>query len=1542
MSWWITFSCTPLTEIRPVQKSQQAPVPEAPGLPGSVKQKPFALLSRNTPSRDSVWTLLSHPIKSDQQHEFASRESSKATSRHQRSLSQSTVDTQLAQERLESGAFKIVIDRPDSAPKPDQNEDGLPTLEVPIPHYRLGTPRFSARGTAFFHQSIYTKSSATGEDSSIFSGGEYGDIFPRPPGIEAHHIISRRHSYASAQPWMNSQASRESGAAAPNANIYKTKAPITPEVFDIITASPNDPSIVKYSPINRDIIAATPARIITQITSEKFLDYELLSDFFLTVRSYLSTHDLLAYLLSRFEWALSRSDDSGQVVRVRTFAALRHWILNYFSYDFVTDRDLRVEFCSRLNHLARTVTQTPGYAVTDMKLISDLKKCWNGRCLVYWDNSTASMDGLQQTEIEPGGILGSRDSRLVHSSQLRPSTAAPPSLTVNPAQIAAGAQSISNWYTAVMEHSERQAKGHARHTSTGTTQSYPVTAASEQSVPAISCSIPARHATRATPYLHTNLGAQPVTGDGQDQRFYPVSPTTGTQDMSQIDPHRRSGSFTNAAGDHRAPLSTDIGTSSEAITQEIYHGNSMLRGFAFPPIPADVSPVATTPAFELPQLPRPINSTSTSEVSSNRKPSASNSAHGKGLMSNIRRVLSSKHAQQPGQNAPVSPIAIGKSVTLPQNVLSQASNRAGQFGKFRLDYLAANVFEAFQIATTTPAPSQQEMYVNNIPDPNYFQVTSNYEPAERMSDGSERLLTPRIKHPKLSRLTSGVTDSSRSILIGDDTGLNMQDMEPHDQSVRSLNQETNPDNSRPANIDQAVEVQSPPFHRGSPPVTKSPLHKERLTGSFEDEEQHEWNPPIKHTRPLHQRNPSHATVRTGSLSLRRHASFHSTYAKHNKGLSIDTTPGSRQDSMMFIGAPARMLRRRPGGDLRANDNVHDMEHPIRPRSAGSIVTYAESVRESQLLGFGEKITRTFVRNTRDLNQALVPPISAAEELKKDVSYVRTHSSQRAIRRPSFEAAVAEFARIPDDEEGGLEVTLLKLEGKYKSPVQSPMTKEFPSNQLQSQSSLNNADDVVVRTSAVTSESSGPNTIQQDLLPPSSLPHVPIDHKLWQSTPLSPVQLKMHEPRETVISTVYAESEDSYNSTPLLERSDEENHNSVDKGKGRQVSGPDSIARRLRKGSLAPTATTDSFLLDEGDEFLSDVSSELSMDTIDAEAKSEEWVRSIQSPDENMVMGNHQHPPSPPMTAEIAYSMGLQPNKIPQQRKPPTPDPSPIARYMEPDPSVSADMLPPPSSALAPHMPFVLGFDSHILARQFTILEKEALREIDWRDLVDLRWQNSLASPQNWVSYLLSQDPLGIDLVTARFNIMVKWTISEIVLTESIEERALTIMKYIHIAHQARKIHNFATLFQLTIALTSADCNRLSKTWDLVPVAEKDILQDLEILVSPRRNFHNLRAEMEKVNSDEGCIPVLALYIHDLTYNAGKPSQLPASNDGEPLINFERYRTAATIVKALLQLIDAAGRYDFQPIPGAIERCLWLACLSDDVIMQRSKQLASKV
>ena len=81
----------------------------------------------------------------------------------------------------------------------------------------------------------------------------------------------------------------------------------------------------------------------------------------------------------------------------------------------------------------------------------------------------------------------------------------------------------------------------------------------------------------------------------------------------------------------------------------------------------------------------------------------------------------------------------------------------------------------------------------------------------------------------------------------------------------------------------------------------------------------------------------------------------------------------------------------------------------------------------------------------------------------------------------------------------------------------------------------------------------------------------------------------------------------------------------------------------------------------------------------------------------------------------------------------------------------------------------------------------------------------------------------------------------------------------------------------------------------------------------------------------------ALYVHDLTYNAQKPFQLSGTATGEPLVNFERYRRTAVIVKSLLRLIDASTKYDFQPVEGVIERCIWMACLTDEMITHTSKQ-----
>jgi GDP/GTP exchange factor required for growth at low temperature len=92
------------------------------------------------------------------------------------------------------------------------------------------------------------------------------------------------------------------------------------------------------------LLAASIERWVAQLTSE--LNYDELLDFFLTYRTYISSLELLHLFIFRFHWSLTpsttpvseptedeedspaaRADMIKRVVRVRTFIALRYWLM---------------------------------------------------------------------------------------------------------------------------------------------------------------------------------------------------------------------------------------------------------------------------------------------------------------------------------------------------------------------------------------------------------------------------------------------------------------------------------------------------------------------------------------------------------------------------------------------------------------------------------------------------------------------------------------------------------------------------------------------------------------------------------------------------------------------------------------------------------------------------------------------------------------------------------------------------------------------------------------------------------------------------------------------------------------------------------------------------------------------------------------------------------------------------------------------------------------------------------------------------------------
>ncbi|KAI9890597.1 MAG: Guanine nucleotide exchange factor lte1 [Vezdaea aestivalis] len=1561
--------------VRPASERQQppsfvfpstpAPVPAPPApIPSTREQSYFDIKpSRPGAQRDSVWsgTLPSTQRLRKSGESFAKATNSIHASRLQRAHSFSTV------EEYNTTKDKEETNRRGGRPRPRRPKSAdasLPTfLKVEIPHYRLGTPRFSTFGTAFIRSSAYTHNSSTDDlPSSIFAPSEAGNLFPIPPGVETHDFVSNWNSNAQAV------ATGQDVPRPPSPPLRRSLEPIRPTLFDQLTFPPgsDDPRVVRYSPETGQIIAATTPRIIAQITSANFLDYELLSDFFLTYRAFMRADDLVGFLLTRLQWAIYHGGDTGSIVRVRAFVAIRHWILNYFVDDFVPNIELRRLFCDMLNALTESVKRRTNPAANDLNLIGEVKKCWRRTCALYWDGPHFIGDGRSDETLCPGGFPGTRTdgchpstnhlSDSIDGDNLAPLFRVPVSEYEGGSlmqEVTRASHIFSNPQIRVPvtgEPTDQQPSS--------TLHQRRVSPTSDVSVPAMSCSLPATTLLRPAPPLDPVLSARPVeirdldrAGNDAPKSTLPAASKPGL-----------------SPGILRTPTPSGL-PQPELPQTALPFAGSLVRGTVLHPREAYVETIAPRTPSESIRTPNMRSARAYNAVVANQQRSAGAMQPSvKKFLENLRRVFSSRmidtqeslataaRAEQANKRSPA--------VVLPSNQLNiHPAHR--QKPSIRIDLLGATVVELFN-------ETMKATY--GVRDgPGYASGGSDEEEAPK--DHSH---LPTARQGVQSQMTNG----SDSIVIVDDTDPLMSAVMSSSLGGQVSNAAV--ESTSPVSPDEALRrarLSLFPLKdevKEYPPSSQHqivPLIAEADVINAKEAEKSKLAESARLRSSALPRGPSFTSSRTHSL--RKYASFQSGLAKFvESGASERDVQIILEEGLPSLG---RSLKRRPGGDLKTVDLVKDLEYAKRPRSVGSLTTgYSESILSMH-------VRQSEARGATGVTDFAEPPrqtlsLSAFGQNPSKGASVHAGQSGPAVLRPSFEAEVAKLAEIPDDDndDGGVESTLAKLEGKFeKRNSESSIGLTESLSDISFELKHGDSDD------ASDVGSLGKRNRHQRVME-SVLSAVPQPLQLGAKSNTSTAAGK----RPALPEDFPSGSEESNSSIPLLDRefSDESNsdrHTSPDRGS--QILGaktfaaklptyeddleshpsivqaeePESV-RELRERSVASfpkDKVTDSFLLDEDEDF-SDLSSELSDDdeisqTDITSPKSTAFAKSIDGnthhPSE-LAFAAHplRHPPSPPTAIDKVTA--YQPTTTAKQEPAPKTEVAvsqSIASH-ESDHSKQLSNV----SAVKPtkisearksksntaHLPFILAHDSQTIAQQLTLVEKDALNEIDWRELVELRWKQNPPNVHNWVEYLRDNQPKGLELVVTRFNLVVKWAVSEIVLTANMQERANTIVKYIHIAAHTRRLRNYSSMYQISIALISSDVSRLTQSWALVPKEDKQTLRELEQLVSPTHNFHNLRLEMESVTADDGCIPFIGIYTHDLVFNAQRPAQITVSLKTEPLINFERFRTAASIVKELLRLLEASTKYNFAPVEGVLEKCLWIAALPEHEIRAYGKEL----
>ncbi|KAK6005143.1 hypothetical protein QM012_007922 [Aureobasidium pullulans] len=1404
---------------------------------------------------------------------------------------------------------------PQSNPSPS---DSLfaPLLEVPIPNFRLGSPRFSDRGTAFLHNSYHTAFSST-TDLRQHSTDHLDRLMP--PAFQSHqNSIDLRRSPSvswfspSVSPAVETQRGHllPSPLATPPLELDEDEIPYT--IYDKVAADPDNSQYVRYADSTNEIVAAIPTRLIAEITSVKFLDYDLLSDFFLTYRAFLTPSDLAKYLVARLRWAVSQTDESGRVVRVRTFVALRHWILNYFTEDFEPDHELRNLFCKLVNRLALHVTQRPqGGAGGDLQVLNELQKCWNRTCALVWGPVVAPHSYM------PLGVGDDSDSQTPGVSGMRTLT--------NESYMRNSSYMGNNISTVALRRPQTESR------------------LSEASIHVTSCSFP--RLKRSKHDLKTQ--------SEKPGQHSPIRP-------KGFHRHKRSDSFSDALRDPRVDRPISMQPNTEIKIQP----GRIIRGLLIHPSSANViGPGPPSPTFSSrlednrPSLSETLSRTSDSPPQHARL----------NIFGSVRRALSTRNGGKPAFSHRPKTASSGdlrkmdSTEPQPRDMIRQMQARKAQI--VHTDALAAMVMRSWE-------QQGNEMHELTEFKPNALPITRNR---------SRTIETNLAVRPGASRLLSNVTTSSRSIMIIDDTGLDDSERTPtlaqtvagFTQAVtdHNLSRQTTREHNQAAIQDVAMnntafllpynminhDQSSWPSPVKSATLPTAPTTLSIMSSPYSPPPTAPLPPlptasasPTKPAPVIEDCKPSPDTEITTSFG---------TGQLYSPGVSSVGSPALsfRKSSLVDpqdLPGPARQLRRKPGGNLRGVDTVHDLGLSRRRQSTGS-VTSPVSLYGSPVLTITSGYSDDAQIESRLARLSLKPQASDGDIFdaarRSSLRLLSTHSSLRRLR-PSMEAEVARLREMPVvEDDGGVESALLKLEGRY-----------VPSR----------SSDKTVKSFDMDHDDSDFPSLTRQVDPQDG------DAFVWpQQTPGAGAEVTraMHRRHGAVDAAAVSQPSGS-----TLTRNKANNSSIATKDFAtfdlpREYERPVTPVEIRLEQSDSPNTPASTFLLDDGESLVDRTSMHARQHELKPAADTEQSFL-FDAEDEDAVAGSKKHfqpppghqPLTPPTTADNISDHGF--DQFNTQLLHPGPPVAGSKKSFRLSELLLSDQfakkadhsaLPRTRNLPTQHTPFILAHTSEALAMQFTIIEKDALDSVDWKDLVNLSWSQEVPSVRDWAQYIHAfptdvTDVSSIDLIITRFNLVIKWCISSVLLCGTSEERAQCITKFIHIAtHSHRNLRNFATTAQITIALLSSDLSRLNTTWSKVAQAEKDALRNLETLVSPMRNFAMLRAEMESaaaalsdddISAGKGVIPFLGVYTRDLALNAQKPAFITptgrASSDGshEKLVNFERHRTTASIVKGVLRLLDASSRYSIKADAEILAKCLWLAALADHEITELSKGL----
>lgn len=193
-------------------------------------------------------------------------------------------------------------------------------------------------------------------------------------------------------------------------------------------------------------------------------------------------------------------------------------------------------------------------------------------------------------------------------------------------------------------------------------------------------------------------------------------------------------------------------------------------------------------------------------------------------------------------------------------------------------------------------------------------------------------------------------------------------------------------------------------------------------------------------------------------------------------------------------------------------------------------------------------------------------------------------------------------------------------------------------------------------------------------------------------------------------------------------------------------------------------------------------------------------------------------------------------------------------------------IPPPSNIS------ILDFDTLELARQLTIMESKLFAAVAPEDL--------LMTGRKPVPELKALSTLS--------NQITGWVADGILNEQDAKHRAALLKFYIKLADKCLSLNNFSTLFAVLAGLNSSTIMRLKKTWDVLSVKYRVLMERLQGVIEHTKNHAAYRARLREVTGP--CLPFLGLILSDITFTQdGNPNHRPSTLSPDiQLINQDKF------------------------------------------------------